>query len=74
MQKMKRQMQDSDVFAPDAQCDIVTGEVKAEITFFWPDVDEWTPRGEAREFMEDTKSPHLSDLKDTNPREQMTYE
>jgi len=63
---MKTRIQDSQVFAPYPQGDTVTGEVKAEVTFFWSDIDEWKPPREAREFMQDAKSPEITDLKNND--------
>jgi hypothetical protein len=50
---MTTKSEDINKVAPRAEGNTVTGEVKAEITFFWSDVDEWKPAREAREFMED---------------------
>jgi len=54
MKNMKTKSEDINALAPRADGNTVTGEVKAEITFFWSDVDEWKPTREAREIMEDT--------------------
>jgi hypothetical protein len=68
--KMKAQTWDSGTFAPHAQGHPVTGEVKSEVTFLWPEADEWKPAREAREITEDIHCHQLSDPRNTNLKEQ----